>query len=286
MKKKRINYLTLIIFILCSFFVLKADYKIYKQEKIFQNNIEKKIEYCNSNSNNISEEESKTCQKLINGDYNLKKEFYEKLNDILGWNLNYFNIIASLILFVLALYSITKIFESKIALLMLKRQKYSSFLVYIFKKAYKYILFWPFIFLLIVIVCLRGTIFDPIISIDSVIWEINLMSKPILFIFLYILNIMFYSAFYLNIALIVARYKHNYPISVILSFLSVIAIELFLEIVINDFLFAKLFHNYSLGLLFNIINLFTFNTSEVGGVGNLLLFSFMCFFISLILVFL
>lgn len=280
------NYLTIIIFILCSFFIIKSDYKIYKQEQNFKNNINEKIEYCKLNIENINEEDIQICQKLINGEYNLKKDFYEKFSNILDWDIYYFNILASLILFVISLHSITKIFKDKISLLMLKRQKYFSFFINILKSAYKYIFFWPLIVLVLCIVCLRNTVFNPTLSIESVVWNIDLMSTPVLFIFLYILNIIFHSGFYINIGLIIARYKHNYPIAVILSFLTIIAIELFFEIVVNGIIFGHLLNDYSSGLIFNIVNLFVFNTSEVGGVVNLLIFSFVCFFISLICVFL
>lgn len=280
------NYLTIILFVLCSFLIIKSDHKIYKQEQVFKKNLNEKIEYCKLNIENMDDNDSQICQKLIDGKYNFKKDFYEKFSNILDWDIYYFNILASLILFVISLHSITKIFKDKILLLMLKRQKYFSFFINILKNAYKYIFFWPLIILVLCIVCLRNTVFNPMLSLESVVWNIDLMSVPILFIFMYILNIIFYSGFYINIGLIIARYKHNYPIAVILSFLTIIAIELFLEIVVNGIIFGKLLNDYSSGLIFNIVNLFVFNTSEAGGVVNLLIFSFTSFFITLICVFL
>ena len=141
MRFLKTNYLSIILFIICSFLIIKSDYKIYKQEQIFKNNLNEKIEYCRLNIENMNEDDRQICQKLIDGEYKFKKDFYEKFSNILDWDIYYFNILASLILFIISLHSITKIFKDKISLLMLKRQKYFSFFINILKNTYKYIFF-------------------------------------------------------------------------------------------------------------------------------------------------
>ncbi len=285
MKYLKKNYFFLIFFAFCLTLVLISNYRI---DTISKNNklaFQEKIKYCQEKIDDLDLEEREKCERFIGvGDIETRKEFYEKYDFMFSFEMSYFAILASLILITLSLQEVTKVFRDKVSLLMLKRENYFSFIKKIFLNAYKYIWFWPLIVLIIIFCALNNSYFDPITSTQNAIWPIALMNKPFLFFALYILNILLISGLYINIGLIIARYKHNYVVAVILSFLTVIAIELFFEIVVSGLFFGNLLHNYDAGLIFNIINLFVFNIAEANGVFNLLLFSFSCFFISFIIV--
>lgn len=103
------------------------------------------------------------------------------------------------------------------------------------------------------------------------------MENPILFIVGYILNITLYSFSFINISLIVARKHHNIIAAVIVSILSYIGIQLFLEVVVNALICQKLLHK-SIGHLFNIMNLYTY--SDQFGILALLVFSILVFVVT------
>lgn len=284
MKFLKKNYLVIVLFLICSFLVFKSNYEINQMNKQFEYKFQERLNYCKKNINSLEGDYKKSCENIIaTKTLDTRKEFYEKFDYILGFGVGYFNVLASLVLFIISLKEVTKIFQNRIALLMLKRENYFKFLKKIFFHTYKYIWFWPAVIIVVILVSLEHTYYNPSVSYQTAIWGIELMNNPIMFFTLYILNLLFISGLYINIGLIVVRYKHNYPIAVILSFLTVIAIELFFEIGINGIVLPKVFNNYDKGLIFNIINAFTFNVAEAKGVLNLLLFSGLCFFISFII---
>lgn len=65
---------------------------------------------------------------------------------------------------------------------------------------------------------------------------------------------------YTNLSLIVSRKQHNYFLSVIITFLTIIGIELFFEIFIGDLLCWRLF-GLDFGVLFNILDYVNFTDS-------------------------
>lgn len=282
---KKSKYIFIILFLICSFLVIFSSIKIdLEQDKIITN-IENKYNDCKINDYEGAKKEE--CERfiLIVDNHDFQLNFYQKFNNIIIWNLQYFNIIASFVLFVVSLYQITKMFKDRVAVSILLREEKKEFIKRIIKSTYKYILFWVFITILIFICSLINTnLYPSDYGYVADIWNIDLLKKPFLFMFYYLINISLISAFYLNIGLIISRFKHNYIIAVILSFLTIIAVELFFEIGISKIFFEDLLKDYSTGILFNIINMFAFNIDEVGGVLNLLLFSFICFIISFIIV--
>ena len=128
------------------------------------------------------------------------------------------------------------------------------------------------------------TTFDPSYAIfyETCIWDSNIINYPFIFLLLYLINIILYSISFINISLIVARKQHNYIKAIILSYIVYVGIELFFELIVNE-LILKIVFKAQFGYLFNIMNLFTFNTDY--GVFNLLLFSFIfCVFTFIILI--
>lgn len=89
-------------------------------------------------------------------------------------------------------------------------------------------------------------------------WEHT--SNIFMFILIYILNNLFTTLIYVNISLIVSRKYHNYFVSLILTFLSILGIQLFLEVVLNGLISGIMFKS-DIGIIFNIINSVPFNDS-------------------------
>ncbi len=124
---------------------------------------------------------------------------------------------------------------------------------------------------------------DPSYSLSNnySIWRSNLIFKPVLFVFLYLINITIYSLSYINISLIVLRKQQNIIKAIILSVLVFVGIEVFLEIVVNGLIFGLVFKS-EVGNIFNIMNLLIFNINY--GVSKLLIFTISFFLLTFILV--
>lgn len=251
--------------------------------------IEETKRYCAEYMDIITDEESKLkCEQILNDDYIIQnKNFYVKFAssylDVIG----YFNIVASLILFIVSIYGVINLFKERVAISILQKEKYKTFIKKLFLKMYRYSWFWIAIMILIFGVCSFNSNFDADVLINSgMSWGKELMNHVSAFIFLYLLNIYIFTIFYLNIALIVIRKQHNYFLAVVESFIIVIGIELFLEIVVQSIFFGKILSNYNGGLVFNIMNMFSFNVDEYAhGLISLFLFNCGCVVISYVILY-
>ena len=226
----------------------------------------------------------KTCKEVIK-DENIKIDFYTIFSELLVWKIHYFNAIAFLIITIPTLFNICKILKNKYILNSLTRENYNSFMKKYLKVAYKYTWILPFIAIFAIFLVGINSTFNPEYSIkfSTVVWSKDLISNPIVFIVLYILNIIFYSFTFVNISLIIARKQHKYIPCVILSYIFYIGLELFLEVGLN-MLISNIIFKSDFGIIFNIMNLFMFN--DVFGVSTLLLFSFIVMLISFAFVYL
>lgn len=110
-------------------------------------------------------------------------------------------------------------------------------------------------------------------------WETNLIQKPLIFMILYSLNLLMYSIIFVNIGLISIKKSQKYIASLIYTYIVYILIQLFFELVINNYFLISIFHS-EIGYLFNIMNMFIF--SDQFGLLYLLLFSFVILVISFI----
>lgn len=226
----------------------------------------------------------KICNEAIEN-VNVKIDFYTIFSELLVWKIHYFNAVAFLIIVIPTLFNICKILKSKYILNSLTRESYNSFMKKYLKTAYKYIWILPFVAIFMIFLVGINSTFNPEYSIkfSTVVWSESLISKPIIFIGLYTLNIIFYSFTFVNLSLIVARKLHKYIPCVILSYIFYISLELFFEVVLN-MLVSNIIFKSNFGIVFNIMNLFMFN--DVFGVSTLLLFSFIVMLISFAIVYL
>ncbi len=277
---KRNKVFILILIIMLSYFIYQAiSYNINEQKLMEAQS--KTLEYCKNeliNSNNPSE----YCKKVISSE-NDKMDFFTKLTDMLSFRLNLINPLAFVFLIIPTLINVCQILKYRFIINAKTRESSKRFYYNYFKIAYKYVWLLPLFAFLVIIFCKYQTTFDPSYAINyhSSNWTSSLIYHPYLFIFLYLLNIFLYSCIFINIGLIVARKQHNYVTAIILSILTYIGIELFLEIFVNVIIFGIILKT-DIGPLFNIMNLFTF--SDVDGTANLLLFTTAMFILTSVLV--
>ena len=98
---------------------------------------------------------------------------------------------------------------------------------------------------------------------NASVWSETTLRNPYLFLILYILNIFVCSLIYINITLLVCRYYHNFLIAIILSFLSIVGLEIVLEILFGGIICTYLIKT-DIGVLFNIINELLFCNDSYG----------------------
>lgn len=227
------------------------------------------VEKCkNLKEEDAIKEQVEWCQKAMNDDLSgFDTNAYDTYDvfamDYLTTYLNEFILIA--IVVVGSSYYITKYLRNRIILNDITRKKYKRIIKKLFFSAWKYALLVPLMLLTIYFVIFLNVdkfyfskgITD-ISGFVGTIFENNL----ILLFFIIILKAFILSLLYININLIVSRKEHNYILSVIKTYLFIIGIEIFFELVINS-LINKLF-SFEYGILFNIINIYTYPYIEKG----------------------
>lgn len=279
------NIITIVIIVI-SFLIIGIIAVDEKQSVEFTNmNIQSTINNCKKVLKDTKSDKTniEMCEKIIKND-GMQVDFYTAYTDLLVFRLHHLNVIAFLLLIIPSMYGICNKLKYKYIKNALTRQSYSKFLVDFFKEAYKYIWLLPLISLYIMLIVSSYTTFDLTYAISnySVSWNYELISKPVLFIVLYMINILFHSFFFINLSLIIAKKINKYIPCILLSFLSYIAIELFLEVGVSMLVFNIIFKS-DFGIIFNVMNLFMFNT--VFGIIPLLFFSFCVMILSFIILY-
>lgn len=276
------HWLVILILIFALSCVFNSCYKFNKNQENIEKRQAQNIAICTANV--IDEQYVEFCNNYmpeIEKEKGLKVDFYTMMSDILVWNLHFFNGIAFLILVIPTLLSVCKILKNKYILNASYRESYKGFLKEFFAIAYQYVWLLPLIAGVLILYCIFSTSLDPSYSIyfGTSIWNSEIIRHPILFVILYMLNILLYSCSFINLALIVVRKQQSYIKGVILSFLTYFGIEIFFEIVVNALVLQKMF-NSNLGYTFNIMNIFMF--SDTYGLPRLLIFTFAIFIVSII----
>lgn len=276
----------ILILVLGFIYIIIINNNVKKYEQMEINNIEQLKKYCEMYNGDIENVniDSDSCSTIMSDKNNLtRNNFYVRFFDILLNDIRFLNVFSCLILFIVSIYGFNIYFKSGFIIQILKREKKNRFVFRIMKMMYRYVWLFPLFMLLIFLICSYKASFDPQVLIDSGMSWGDIMKNVPLFISLYICNIFLYSIFYLNIALIVVRKQHNYLLAVIESFLVILGIELFMEILINGFIFGTILNEYDSGLIFNILNLFNFNILEYNyGINGYFLFVMSCVLISFI----
>lgn len=254
------NYIFIISFIILLILLCTSIFLILKDQRLLDEKVMNIKKNCLT-ENFVDEETIKMCNRILT-ENNKNYDFYSIFSEIIvmkfsGW----LSFSISLFVVIPSLLHVCKNFKNRIILNESTRCNYHDYLKRLFKTAYKSIWIIPIIIFVAIIFSLIYTgSFDASYSISksATFWNESTLNNPLLFILLYILNIIVHSILYVNIGLCVARKNHNYFVAIILSFLLFIAIEAFLEIAINGILLFSIL-NTEIGMIFNIMNMFTFN---------------------------
>lgn len=286
MRKLKDNYLLIIVFTLL-LIVLGANYFSYlKKVENWQDSDREIREEClqhQENNSYSSTEHQKFCQELSTKTFN-KPDFFTIFTEVIVYNFNKIGVIIPLLIMIPTIWYVTRYLRSKMVINELTRESYHKILKKLALYAYKSSLILPLIIVvgsILIILYTKDFNFDYAILNSSTGWSQDVMSRPILFLVLYILNVLFHCVIYINIALIVIRKNHNFFIAAFLSFLTYIGIELFQEVFMENILLYIVFKS-NIGVVFNILNIFSFNDSY--GLLIIIFSSFIMMLISFLIV--
>lgn len=254
MKYLKNNLLIILIFtFLMSFVVFQTLH--YKQE--YKLEVEREHSYYMKNCSDTIERNDKMtelCQQWkLSLDKMKKPDFFETLSNIISSKISILDSVCILLLVIPSLFMINKILKDQVLINILTRESYSKFLGKLFTKVYRYI--WLFPTTLIIFIGLLLTFTELNLSVDV----FSAYDKPLVFIICYILNSLVVSGIYLNIALISLRYKNNYVVSCITSFIIFLSLVLFFQIGIDYVLIQNTLEIDELAGLFTTTGIFEVN---------------------------
>lgn len=212
--------------------------------------------------NNTIQEREEYCKELLSDIPDVKPDFYYTAGMIINEN-NRIIFVAFLIVTVPSLYYVCKVFKTRNIMYQLTRENYKEFKKKTFKKAYRSAIILPLSFLIViifsVIFCKGFTVNDYFFQDYFIEAERAHIISPYIYTFAILMKAFIISIIYINLSLMVARKNHKLYMSIILSYLLFIGVELFLEAFIGKIIFLNIFKIDSMILYFNIINVFAIN---------------------------
>lgn len=259
MKKNLINIL-IVFELIVLLFIYIYNFNAFTSN---QTNLEKmredNIQFCLDNDY-IGTEYENYCVKVLSGQKH-KVDFFTTFSDTFVLTFNQYTYFLFFLITIPTLLFICRYLKNKVIMNDLSRQSFNKIKIKLFKNSYKTTIILPILFLIAIVICYLYTkSFDATYSLvnGTTIWKEYTLTHPYIFIILYFSNIIIHSLIYINISLCIARKQHNFFPALILSFLCFIGIESILEILFGGIICTSLL-NVNYGILFNIMNLFSFN---------------------------
>lgn len=295
MKKKikdKIFILFIIIFIVFALLIsIVSSIQYENNQQILKEDYLQSIEKCdNLKKEDAIEEEFEWCQKALESDLTeFETNAYDAYDiftvDCLQNYLNEFVLIA--IIIAGSSYYITKYLRNRIILNYITREKYKKIIKNLFFSAWKYALIVPimlFIIYFIIFLKVDNFSFSEGIA-DTSRFVGTIFENNLIFLFFTIfLKSFILSMVYININLIISRKEHNYIFSIIKTYLFIVGLEILFETVIR--IFINKLGTFEYGILFNIINIYTYPYVEKGLAQIFILFGILLIsFVPLLLVY-
>ena len=284
MKFVKRNYLFIIITFILIFFLSFNFISYQKTRQLEYEHDNTLITNCFKNENKYSPGACIKLQEEITNKYKTKPSFYDTVSNILDNNFMFLDLILFLLIVIPTLYNLSDLLSDKTITHNMVKESFSKIKFNIFRKGYRYIWFYPTIILLFFIICL-------FISTNKetstfLYTNINLPSSPIYVIIMYLLNTLFLTGTYLNLALIGLRIKHNYFLAILTSLLIFLITEVFLSIFINKLLIYSILNKTNYQGLFSIIGIFNIKIDNVINFNLRIFISFIIFLITFIITYL
>lgn len=243
--------------------LVNGDYESLQEYKGYNEARQNMIQECKKVIKASADQEKiKECKTAIEKESS-EYDFYTVLTDVLVWKVQFIYYLAFLIVVIPSLLKTSKLLKNKYIMNSNSRESYHSFLKKLFCIAYQYIWILPLLSLILMIPLLLNTSLDPTHAIlnGTSGWSSNIIHHPALFVISYLIYMILCSFTFINISLLVARKQQKFIPCIILSYILYYAIEIFFETVIGIILFTNILKT-DFGIMFNILNIFSFNDSH------------------------
>lgn len=280
-RDKKVNILFVIILLILTVWIAYISFQ-YRDNH--NKNVEahyKLVEMCNSSNNNLSEEE---CNEIIERGIPVMEDTFTVFFQLLiNTSLSKIQILAPIIIIILASYSFYREYTTGIYKYAIIRMPYKNYIIKSILKTYKSLLILPaFIIILFIFSFIISGHFDVDLTLSY--WQEYYIPVPIVyirnfipFIFIFILNILLNSIFYANLSLMIIPKSKNYVINVLSSYIVFIFCDIFLEVFIGIVIFEKILKISSASSIFNLFNCWVYD-----GISNIPIYTLYCFLIAII----
>ncbi len=254
------NFLTILLLCIMLVSLCIGCFKLNKYLRVKEEKTQETKELCESFNGIYDTKDKKDfCEKVINEE--METTFFEVFG-VLVLSMP-ISSDSSFILIILLIFCntfyVTKVLKNKVLNNFLQRESYKRCIIKIVKTSYFSAVVLP---VTLILEFLISYLFSGNFLYDNFsFWsETTVANFPIFLIILFTVTILT-TLIYSNICLLVSRKKHHFIISGILSFIVIMGIELFLEIVVSGLIFKKLLKT-DIGIIFNILNPCSFNDSH------------------------
>ncbi len=204
--------------------------------------------------------------------FSCKKEYIPSNDPIIMYyhlftdkNLFYLETLAPLFVFIPCIYSFNKELSSGFFKYKLTRMNYKSFLKKSYKKALLNAWILPTFFVIMLFLCClykgsfsfgSGKELYGYLSATPNEKYISILGA---FIFVYFLNLILHSIFYVNIGLLYCKKYSNYLVNIILSYITFIALDVVAEIFIGNLLLARILNIHNITDSLNLFNIWIYD---------------------------
>lgn len=240
------------------------------------------VDYCKTLDLNLEENKKYIDYCSSANDYALKTDFFSTL--ALGSLSGMSNIQLYIFLFV-SIPTLAYIcrYLKKEVIKDMKTKSYKDIIYTFIKKSYKHVTIIPIAVLAAFIISyVYNGSFHYVSEYVNSFWTESSMDHPYIFSIFYILRTIFFSIFYVNICLSIARKKHNFILSVILSYISLFALQISFELILNGIISSTIFKS-EFGLIFTAMGIIDYKDSF--GIIYPLIFSMILAVVSSIIVY-
>lgn len=268
------KHITFILIILI--FLISGLYSIGVMVKEHNTNLkayETRIHECEMSGNNDS-----YCEEVLNSKKPTWNDSFTVLSEVLN-RFNFITYIAPLLIIIISLNNFLYKLKNGTIKNYLTRIDYKDFILKEWFSSLKFVFIIPLYitFLFLIILLITHNLDYSSANSDAFWFNFSFFNNIALWIFVFMINMIFQSIFWINLGFICSFNSKNIPLTYITSFLTYLAIWAFLEIVIGQFVGVFLFNN---SLIYEYVSLPTI--WNYVGVDNLLVFTLIQFFLAFI----
>ena len=253
---KKINIIYIVVFIGIILISVAYIYKTFEHEYLMN---QKYLEFIKQCDNGERDEEFCSYIKPFDSEisYPTQFMFYEIIMDS---PIDFLNVISALLVSAMAIYSVSKIFNSGIVKYILSREDYFIYIRKLIFSCLKYALYYTLIFFIVYLICAIACKWNFDISTigeDVSFFDLRLINLgPVLFIVFWLFNLFVMSIIYILCSIIAIRIINNYYASVILSYFIFLTLLIISHILVGSCFFYILL-NINTYAYFNLLNVFS-----------------------------